>query len=296
MSIMANYMERWTTSALLCSALVLATADRAASQGFMGMNQAVRGNGKIMEMAPGLIRIREENGDQFLVQYNEYTAIVLHATTTIGALQQGMLVRLSNAFDSEGKAQVAEDEISVISPNEQTRTGIFPDGATEAGEEKGRERPRAEAEKPAEKSAEKAADRRAEKSAGKSAEKTAERPTGKNLEKPEGKLPETEPAGAGGPTFTVVGRVATVKEQVLTVVAGKATFKIPLAPDARVQLEQADYRLAQVGDDVKIDGFRAPGGQGQILARSIEITSSKPITAPSQDQRRSKSNRKPRTK
>lgn len=296
MTIMANCVERWKTLAILCSTLVLATADRAAGQGFMGMNQAVRANGKIMEMAPGLLRIREESGDQFLVQYNEYTAIVLHATTTSGALQQGMLVRLSNAFDSEGKAQVPEDEISVIAPNEQTRTGIFPDGATEAGEDKGRERTKAETEKPAEKSAERTAEKRAEKLAGKAAEKIAERPAEKNIEKPEGKLTETEPAGAGGPTFTVLGRVAAVKEQVLTLVAGKSTFKIPLAPDARVQLEQADYRLAQVGDDVKIDGFRAPGGQGQILARSIEITSSKQITVPSQDQRRQKANRKPRTK
>lgn len=276
MSVMANYMERWTTSALLCSALVLATADRAVSQGFMGMNQVFRGAGKIMEMAPGALRVRTENGDLVFVQYNEYTAIVLHATTTVGALQQGVLVRLSNTFDAEGNAQVAEDEINVITPNEQTRTGIFPDTAPEAGEEKGREKPKAETEKPAEKAAEKSA--------------------GKNPEKSAGKLPETEPARAGGPSFTVVGRFVNVKEQVLTLVAGKATFKIPLAPDARVQLEQADYRLAQVGDEAKIDGFLVPGGQGQVLARRIEITSSKPIAAPSQDQRRSKANRKPRTK
>jgi hypothetical protein len=90
----------------------------------------------------------------------------------------------------------------------------------------------------------------------------------------------------------VAGLIRTVKDDTITVQAGRNTVKAKLAELAKIKLEVSDYSLAQEGDTIKILG---KGYQpDKVIAGEIEIQLAKPLAAPEEQKKPRRNARRPR--
>jgi hypothetical protein len=246
----------------------------------------VRISGKIKAISSGMLQVIGEEGDQWVVGISPRTeSIVMHATTSIDALQPGALVKLTADFDAQGYAKEPVGKLQVVTLSEKNRPGIFPPEA-DAGREKDKEKDKG--------------DDRGKDGKGKGRGAPKGKETGKELERGKGVDPAEKetPAGpvAGVARYTVLGQLQGLQEQRLVIFTGQKSVQVAVSPETTVELEQVDFRLAREGDSIRIDGWPVPGPPGQVLARRIEITGSKPIVVPDPRQQKSKPNKRTRNK
>jgi hypothetical protein len=87
-----------------------------------------RETGTIHAVAPGVLQVKGEKGAQWLVKVPENPqAIQFLAAGSVEFLQPGMFVRFTNEFDKRGIPQKAVKQLTVFTPREGNKIGVFPD-------------------------------------------------------------------------------------------------------------------------------------------------------------------------
>lgn len=77
--------------------------------------------------------------------------------------------------------------------------------------------------------------------------------------------------------FRVVGQLAGVSKDAISVAAGGARVTAPLAEDLRVSVNIGDIRYVQLGDKVEVDGWHLPMQEGQVFANRVTVTAHTPL-------------------
>lgn len=93
----------------------------------------------------------------------------------------------------------------------------------------------------------------------------------------------------GPVTWIVIGPIRTFKNNQLQVNAGGKAIKAELADDCKITIDVSDFTIAREGDEISVEGTVFQEGQRvgdittptQVLGAKVEITLSKPLTAPS---------------
>lgn len=75
---------------------------------------------------------------------------------------------------------------------------------------------------------------------------------------------------------TVTGTVKVLKDNVLTLMAGKKRITAKLAQDVAVNIDSKDYTLAPTGSHIEADGYETK--DGSVNAKRIVITVGKPMS------------------
>ena len=76
-------------------------------------------------------------------------------------------------------------------------------------------------------------------------------------------------------SFLVAGKLSSIKDGTLKLMAGRKTVTAELAEDATIQVELADYSLARPGDKIEMKGYFYQQGKG--IASQLMITAAKPL-------------------
>jgi hypothetical protein len=80
-------------------------------------------------------------------------------------------------------------------------------------------------------------------------------------------------------SFRIVGRVTAVKDEKLTVAAGRVTVQVEVDENAAISVNVADWRLARIGDKVAADGWYYPQQKNNIYASRLSIVGSEKLGA-----------------
>ena len=80
-------------------------------------------------------------------------------------------------------------------------------------------------------------------------------------------------------TFTVRGTIKMCKDGKITVLPGRGpTIKAEVAADATIDVDTADFRIAQPDDRVTVEGLAKKGQPNMVLAKSIKIELANPLS------------------
>ncbi len=93
----------------------------------------------------------------------------------------------------------------------------------------------------------------------------------------------------GPVTWIVIGPIRSFKNNQLQVNAGGKAIKAELADDCKITVDVGNFLIAREGDEISVEGKLYQKGQrvgdvttpSQVLADKVEITLTKPLTAPS---------------
>ena len=85
------------------------------------------------------------------------------------------------------------------------------------------------------------------------------------------------PAG----TYLVAGPIKLVKDDVITVQAGKDRFEITVPPATELLVKTTNFMMASQGDKVEVEGQYLQ--KGELQATALTITLAKPVSPPSKN-------------
>jgi len=93
----------------------------------------------------------------------------------------------------------------------------------------------------------------------------------------------------GPVTWIVIGPIRSFKNNQLQVNAGGKAIKAELEDDCKITVDVGNFLIAREGDEISVEGKLYQKGQkvgdvttpSQVLADKVEITLTKPLTAPS---------------
>jgi hypothetical protein len=77
--------------------------------------------------------------------------------------------------------------------------------------------------------------------------------------------------------FRVVGQLAGIGKDSISVAAGSTRVSAKLAEDARISVDIGDLRYASAGDKVEVEGWHLPGQPQQVYANRLTITTANPL-------------------
>jgi len=84
-------------------------------------------------------------------------------------------------------------------------------------------------------------------------------------------------ATTGSGSGTVLGHIKEFKNNELTVDSVEGPVKAELGANPSIKVNVNDFRFAQAGDKVDIQGFYMPNKPGEAVARQMKITLSSPL-------------------
>ena len=100
------------------------------AQGNRSGRENVRLSGTLQGLRPGMMQVASDDGVQWIFQIQAKPQdIIYQATAEPEWVRPGMLVRFSGRFNKQGEAEQPISEITVFTPREGSRIGIFPESA-----------------------------------------------------------------------------------------------------------------------------------------------------------------------
>jgi hypothetical protein len=78
-------------------------------------------------------------------------------------------------------------------------------------------------------------------------------------------------------SFVIIGQLRGRKDEKLVVAAGPTVVHVPLSPEAEIAFDLAEYRLAQLGDEIELSGWHYPLIKTQVYANYATIRAAEPI-------------------
>lgn len=108
----------------------------------------------------------------------------------------------------------------------------------------------------------------------------------------------------GPVSYIVIAPIRSFKNNQLQVAAPGKAVKAELAEDCKITVDVSNFTIASEGDEISVDGKVFQEGQNiggmltptQVLADKVQITLSKPLTAPGKKKPAAKAKKKPRGK
>lgn len=232
---------RWTL-ALLMLALVVPGAALAQNRpgGPEQQRERVMATGTIKAIAPGRVHVVNDEGDQWLVAIDPKAEVVVTGMATPGFLRPGMFVRFTGKFNRKAEALEPLGKLIVFTPRApepmQREREVFDPAAAEAA---------------------------------------------RGLFKTDEPMPQRKPVKTARPAkpakppeivdVATSGAVVGMRSGKLQVRGAEGTFKFELKDDAELTLDINDYRLAQVGDKIDIEGWSYAADKTQVLANRVTI-------------------------
>jgi len=96
----------------------------------------------------------------------------------------------------------------------------------------------------------------------------------------------TDPKNKNVASYTVVGKLGSLKKGKFVVATTGATIKGELDESVRIYVDVEDYSLMRVGDKVVVNGWYYQGQEGKAQARRVRITGTEPLGAPESKEKR----------
>ena len=114
---------------VVCFPLLVATAPPdAAAQQPKTAKEKIKGTGTLKGFRGNLLHVQTKEGDQYLVKVEAKPQdIVFSGSADSSWLRPGMLVRFTCRFNKKGEAQTAVSNLTVFTPREGTKIGVFAD-------------------------------------------------------------------------------------------------------------------------------------------------------------------------
>lgn len=199
--------------------------------------------GTVEAVAPGWLQVTSGNGDAWRLQVLPSAKVKLFGTATPEFLAAGQFISFTAPVDkSHGRVTEPISKLTIFTPDETHLLGAFPAGAGESAPGGG-----GELAAPAEKT------------------------------QPEAKQEVAQEAAAAEP-FQISGRLSSVKNGKLTIVAPntyfKGTLKAELADEPEISLDLAGaalFGLAKKGDQVEVSGGQLAPQVAQVTEMAITL-------------------------
>ncbi|MCC6124340.1 MAG: hypothetical protein IT426_05235 [Pirellulales bacterium] len=196
--------------------------------------------GKLEAIGRGQVKIMDDNGKEWVISFNQQTAVKTTGEAAPEFLKPGMCVEFAAEVDAKGIVPGKVEELSIVTPSKERPSGVFPEGGGEAA-----------------------------KAAAKPAAKTAAAAKAKK-----------GAAAGPAVMSKVVGHVKSAKSGKLLVQAGRTTVQFELGENAKISIDMADGAFASKGDKVEIKGMQMPNMPNQGQAQSITIALAEPLGLP----------------
>jgi hypothetical protein len=96
----------------------------------------------------------------------------------------------------------------------------------------------------------------------------------------------SDPKNKDVASYTVVGKLGSLKKGKFVVATTGATIKGELDESVRIYVDVEDYSLMRVGDKVVVNGWYYEGQEGKAQARRVQITGAEPLGVPESKEKR----------
>lgn len=131
----ATYPARRMWFVLSFLGMLLAVATASGQERPQMPRENTRGSGTLKGLAQGLLHVETKEGDQLLLKVEAGPNELSHTgSADVSWLRPGMLVRFTARLSKKGQPLSDISEVTVFTPRESSRIGIFPEAALGGGE------------------------------------------------------------------------------------------------------------------------------------------------------------------